>query len=59
MSKFKISDQVKVNNEYSGFYNNVGFVTEVLEDSGLPYTLVFDAADDFSYFAEDELELIS
>lgn len=54
----KVGDKVKVLAEYSGLYNNVGWVTEVVSLSGLPYTVVFDDEGDFNFFAEDELELV-
>lgn len=52
-----IGDEVKVTGDY--FYNNTGFITEIVECSQLPYTVVFDGEDEFNYFAEHELELLS
>ena len=60
MSKFKIGDKVRVNASWSSFYNNIGWIAEVVGGTGLPYTVLFDAdEEEFNYFAEDELELIS
>lgn len=54
----QVGNKVKILAEYSGFYNNVGWVTEIVSASALPYTVVFDDAEDYNFFAEDELEII-
>lgn len=56
----KVGDEVKVIADYSMYYNNSGYITEILEGSGLPYTVVFDDTEDFNYFSPDEIyEVVS
>lgn len=55
-----IGDRVKIVAEYTIFYGNIGFITEIIEGSGVPYTVHFSSNpyDDHCYFSEDELEVI-
>ena len=58
-----IGDNVKVTAYPSQFHNLTGFIVDIMEGSELPYTVVFDKDGielvDYSFFSEDELEVVS
>lgn len=50
-----IGDNVTINAKYSTYDRMVGVITEIVEDSHLKYTVLFEDGEE-NYFTEEELK---